>query len=62
MRVPVVEGDLGAVDRAFVGFGDLAGEGDRLGDVDGGAGGLIVEVGGCGGELVPVVRDAARGV
>lgn len=32
MRVPVVEGDLGAVDRAFVGFGDLAGEVDAVGN------------------------------
>ena len=60
VRVPIVEGDLGAVNLAAVGFGDLAGEGHRLSDVEGGAGGLIVEVGGCDGELVPAVRDAAR--
>ena len=57
VRLWVGESDFGAIDLAAVGLGHLPGEGDRLGEVNGGVGGAGVELGGHHDELVVVVGD-----
>ena len=57
MLVVVLEGDLRALDRAAVGLGDLAREGDGLGDVGGAVVVDAVEVQRLNDVLVALVLD-----